>query len=226
MFAEPHEPLLGATDRYIYIHRVLVPVGRIITIDCSLSLHLLDTNNNTPRWPPETVNTLAIFVSVLIQAERKVLTLLEHGVPLPTAKEVSSNGSTPQASESGSSDADIGYFAHHGITSGPNDDFNSLFNRLVIREGLSKTQRRKRRHEAIAGEINAIYGTDATKLEKWQELCRDVKIEPIPLSINKCKKVCRHTRHVAGVLTDNLVGSRLGLRQPRESHQSPSQPQS
>ncbi|KAF1365317.1 hypothetical protein EJ07DRAFT_95185, partial [Lizonia empirigonia] len=70
----------------------------------------------------------------------------------------------------------------------PNDDFNSLFNRLVIREGLSKTQRRKRRHEAIAGEINAIYGTDATKLEKWQELCRDVKIEPVPLSITKCKK--------------------------------------
>lgn len=76
-----------------------------------------------------------------------------------------------------------------GITAGSKDDFNSLFNRLAIKEGWSKTQRKKRRHEAIAGELDAIYGTDTTKLEKWQELCRDVKIDPVPGSITKCKKV-------------------------------------
>ena len=30
------------------------------------------------------------------------------------------------------------------------------------------------------------------KLEKWQELCRDVGIDPAPPSIKKCKKVCKH----------------------------------
>ena len=85
----------------------------------------------------------------------------------------------------------MGYFAQHGITGGPKDDFNSLFNRLAIKEGWSKNQRKKRRHEAIAGEIDAIYGADTTKLEKWRELCRDIKIEPVPPSITKCKKVCR-----------------------------------
>lgn len=65
-----------------------------------------------------------------------------------------------------------------------------MFNRLAIQEGWTKTQRKKRRHEAIAGEIEGIYGTDNTKLEKWQELCRDVKIEPVPTSITKCRKVC------------------------------------
>ncbi|KAF2633688.1 hypothetical protein BU25DRAFT_416862 [Macroventuria anomochaeta] len=94
----------------------------------------------------------------------------------------------PDGSESGSSSVDVGYFALHGITSGPNDDFNFMFNRLAIKEGWSKTQRKKRRHEAIAGEIEAIYGADTTKLEKWQELCRDVRIEPVPQSITKCKK--------------------------------------
>lgn len=104
----------------------------------------------------------------------------------------SSQHITPGQSASVSSETDEGYFALHGISAGPKEDFNSLFNRLAIKEGWSKTQRKKRRHEAIAGEVDAIYGTDTTKLEKWQELCRDVKIEPIPGSVTKCKKVCEH----------------------------------
>lgn len=115
-----------------------------------------------------------------------------------TSNLASSNNSTPAGSDAGSysrstasSSADPGYFAQHGVTPGPKDDFNSLFNRLAIKEGLSKSQRKKRRHEAIAGEIDAIYGRDTSKLEKWQELCRDVKIEPVPSSITQCKKVCK-----------------------------------
>ncbi|KAJ4382304.1 hypothetical protein N0V86_002638 [Didymella sp. IMI 355093] len=95
---------------------------------------------------------------------------------------------TPDQSDSGSSSADEGYFASRGIEVDPKDNFDSLFNRLAIKEGWSKSQRKKRRHEAIAGEVDAIYGTDTTKLAKWQELCRDVKIEPVPGSISKCRK--------------------------------------
>ncbi|KAJ4322814.1 hypothetical protein N0V94_002195 [Neodidymelliopsis sp. IMI 364377] len=116
-----------------------------------------------------------------------------QGVMLPPAHPTthsitSSNEATPQGSDSGNSIAEQGYFTQHGITAGPNDDFNSMFNRLAVREGLSKSQRKKRRVEAIAGEIDALYGTDVTKLEKWQELCRDVEIEPIPQSITKCRQ--------------------------------------
>lgn len=33
------------------------------------------------------------------------------------------------------------------------------------------------------------YGTDFTKLEKWQMLCVDVGVEPVPPSKTKCRKV-------------------------------------
>ncbi|KZM27873.1 uncharacterized protein EKO05_0004897 [Ascochyta rabiei] len=112
----------------------------------------------------------------------------EYGVPLPIDVAASSDGSTFQASDPGSSNTEVGYFAQRGIVAGPSDDFNSLFKRLAIQEGMSKTQRRKRRNQAIAAEMDAAYGTDVTKLEKWQELCRDVKIEPVPQSITQCKK--------------------------------------
>ncbi|KAJ4365991.1 hypothetical protein N0V95_000368 [Ascochyta clinopodiicola] len=113
---------------------------------------------------------------------------IQHEVPLVVAVAASSDGSTSQISDSGSSNPDVGYFAQQGIIASPNDDFNSLFKRLAIREGLSKTQRKKRRNHAIAAEMDAAYGTDITKLEKWQELCRDVGIEPVPQSITQCRK--------------------------------------
>ncbi|KAJ4994116.1 hypothetical protein SVAN01_00593 [Stagonosporopsis vannaccii] len=120
---------------------------------------------------------------------------MQNGIPLPGTAEsaasfdsVSTYEPTPEGSVSRSSSVDVGYFAMHGITAGPNDDFNSMFNRLAIQEGWSMAHRKNRRHEAIAGEIEGVYGTGNTKLEKWQELCRDVQIYPVPLSITKCKK--------------------------------------
>jgi hypothetical protein len=91
-----------------------------------------------------------------------------------------------------------------------------LFNRLAIREGLSKKQRKERRGLAIAGEIEGIYGKDGTKLENWQHLCRDVKIEPIPPSVTQCKKVrgvgvCR--RALAD--TRMVLGAQVSLGQYR-----------
>ncbi|KAJ8110608.1 hypothetical protein OPT61_g6590 [Boeremia exigua] len=114
--------------------------------------------------------------------------LPSHAVPDVNSDSESTVGSTSDGSDSTSSDTNGGYFALHGITAGPNDNFNSLFNRLAIKENWSKSQRKKHRPEAILGELEAIYGTDNTKLEKWQDLCRDVKIEPVPSSITKCRK--------------------------------------
>jgi hypothetical protein len=58
--------------------------------------------------------------------------------------------------------SDKGYFVLHSIEVGLKDNFNSLFNRLAIKEGWLKSQRKKRRHEAIASKVDAIYGTDTT----------------------------------------------------------------
>lgn len=76
-----------------------------------------------------------------------------------------------------------------------------MFNRLAIREGWSKKQRNKHRTEAIVGELEVLYGTNNEKLEKWQELCRDVGIDPAPPSITQCKKVCRHADVQSCLLT-------------------------
>ncbi|KAH6616545.1 hypothetical protein C7974DRAFT_401976 [Boeremia exigua] len=133
---------------------------------------------------------------------------MQHGISLRDTDSgsgsASSVESTPNDSGFSSSSVRAGYFAQHGIVAGPNDGFNSLFNRLAIKEGWSKAQRKKRRHEAIADEIDAIYGTDNSKLEKWQELCRDVQIGPVPLSITKCRKAL-HTVYVNLV---NLIDHR------------------
>jgi hypothetical protein len=37
--------------------------------------------------------------------------------------------------------------------------------------------------------FDSLYGTDTTKLEIWQDLCREVHIRKPPGSIKQCKKV-------------------------------------
>lgn len=41
----------------------------------------------------------------------------------------------------------------------------------------------------IAAEFAKYYGSDVSKRERWQEICRDCGLSSIPPSINKCKKV-------------------------------------
>lgn len=45
--------------------------------------------------------------------------------------------------------------------------------------------------EALSAEILFFYGNDicVSNLEKWQALCRDVRVEDVPASIKGCKKV-------------------------------------
>ncbi|KAI0318926.1 hypothetical protein OF83DRAFT_1113356 [Amylostereum chailletii] len=41
---------------------------------------------------------------------------------------------------------------------------------------------------ALTNEFNWKYGTDVTKLESWQSLCRTVGIAPIPDTVTQCRK--------------------------------------
>jgi hypothetical protein len=61
---------------------------------------------------------------------------------------------------------------------------------LAISQGWFKKQRKSRQHEAFAVEFDRHVGTDVTKLEGWQRMCKHCLIEPIPPSITQCKKVC------------------------------------
>lgn len=45
------------------------------------------------------------------------------------------------------------------------------------------------RVEAINAYFADQYGTDFSKLEKWQQLCIDVDVDPVPSSIKQCKIV-------------------------------------
>lgn len=42
---------------------------------------------------------------------------------------------------------------------------------------------------ALVQDFNTRYGTDAQRLEAWQNLCEILEIRPVPLTITKCRKV-------------------------------------
>jgi hypothetical protein len=68
-------------------------------------------------------------------------------------------------------------------------NFTAQFKALAISQGWSNKEKSKYRVEAIQEEFDHLYGTDTSKLEKWQQLCREVGISDVPNSITKCKKV-------------------------------------
>ena len=53
-------------------------------------------------------------------------------------------------------------------------------------EGETKKRARARR---VGMEFASHYGSDACVTERWQALCRDCGINPVPPSITQCKKV-------------------------------------
>lgn len=77
----------------------------------------------------------------------------------------------------------------HGFVPSPEDDLIAKLSKLSIHQGWSKNEEKRRRAEVVEFEVLRHYGPDKSSLAKWQELCRDVKIDPIPQSITQCKKV-------------------------------------
>jgi hypothetical protein len=73
----------------------------------------------------------------------------------------------------------------------PSNGLRSNFDRLVSQRGWGKKLQKKRWTECQTTCFAALYGGDAdeNKLEKWQDLCREVHIADPPKSISGCKKV-------------------------------------
>jgi len=67
----------------------------------------------------------------------------------------------------------------------------------------SKTYARHRR-VCLTQEFEKCYGQDGTKLASWQALCIDLRVEPVPTSITKCRKVNEYNSRVfENVYTDS-----------------------
>ena len=70
------------------------------------------------------------------------------------------------------------------------------FERLAVAQGLSRASKNRKRlakyraakNDFIADKFELYFGQD-TKLENWQQLCRDLGIQDNFESITKCKKV-------------------------------------
>jgi hypothetical protein len=77
----------------------------------------------------------------------------------------------------------------HGFTYDPPAGVRSNFRRLAEARRWGDALRKKRWAECQVTQFGNLWGTDTTKLETWQALCREVYIKNPPESIKGCKKV-------------------------------------
>ncbi len=76
--------------------------------------------------------------------------------------------------------------AQHGTD---DDEFFSMLRSLQSLDLEGGTTKRKGRIQRVGPEFASHYGSDAGIREKWQALCQDCGVNPVPPSINQCKKV-------------------------------------
>ncbi len=67
------------------------------------------------------------------------------------------------------------------------EGFSSILRSLQSLD-LGGTNKRARIRR-VGTEFASYYGSDARVTERWQALCQDCGVSPIPPSINQCKKV-------------------------------------
>lgn len=68
----------------------------------------------------------------------------------------------------------------------------SQFMTLSQSQNWKKEERLEERaslQRAVVRQFNEIYGEDEASLEGWQELCRTMRIDPIPESVDECREV-------------------------------------
>lgn len=77
------------------------------------------------------------------------------------------------------------------FTYDPLSGLKSNFERLASQRGWGEKLKKKRWSACQTFCFTALYGgnADKDKLEKWQDLCREVRIVEPPTSISGCKKV-------------------------------------
>jgi len=76
--------------------------------------------------------------------------------------------------------------AQHGTD---NDEFSSMLHSLQSLGLDGGATKRAPRVQRVGAEFVSYYGNDAHVTERWQALCQDCGVNPVPPSIKKCKKV-------------------------------------
>ncbi|KAH8155789.1 uncharacterized protein LAJ45_00801 [Morchella importuna] len=115
-----------------------------------------------------------------------------------------------------------------GFTPDPNSSLITNFNLLSTAQnwapaGRARSRAHRRFRSAMIDEFNATYGTDNNDLESWKNLCRVVRVDPVPETITQCRKAVRRTHVNLVDLIDHDVRNGGGqvkkfktLRQLRE----------
>ncbi|KAF1841967.1 uncharacterized protein K460DRAFT_345378 [Cucurbitaria berberidis CBS 394.84] len=70
-------------------------------------------------------------------------------------------------------------------------NFKDEFARLAKHQSWGAKVKRKHQIEALTQESAFHYGTCMEKLDRWQDLCKEVGIEKVPTSITQCKKALK-----------------------------------
>lgn len=68
-------------------------------------------------------------------------------------------------------------------------DISSLMGALQSLDLKGRTTKRSAKIQRVATQFATHYGSNDSVLEKWQTLCQDCGINPVPPSIKQCKKV-------------------------------------
>lgn len=84
------------------------------------------------------------------------------------------------------------YFAAYPtFTLDPHLPILQNFNRLAKAQGWGEKRTKKERQIYLQGQYTIHLGSISTgKLQSWQSLCQELRVDPIPTSIIQCKKVC------------------------------------
>ncbi len=69
-----------------------------------------------------------------------------------------------------------------------NKEFSCVLRSLQSLD-LDRGTKKRARVRRVGTEFASHYGSDASITERWQALCRDCGINPVPSSISQCKKV-------------------------------------
>ncbi|KAF2024029.1 hypothetical protein EK21DRAFT_104952 [Setomelanomma holmii] len=93
------------------------------------------------------------------------------------------------------------------FTYNPIETVQTNFTRLAKVRKWGAKLKSKRWVQCQTALFGSLYGTDTTKLEIWQELCRDVLIDEPPNSITKCKELLGSRQVLVNLV--NLVEHRM-----------------
>lgn len=106
---------------------------------------------------------------------------------------------------------------HYNRSKSASSEFRRLCN-VNVWDRYERDDAREEYKEALIHQFNLSYGTDVDALESWKLLCKYIGMDPLPDTLEGCKRVCimswESVLSTDGV-TRCIIGSSAHSRQPR-----------